>query len=201
MAKEDFKDGAEPIDMSDYPYKAGDKLDNGITVIGVIRGDSEDSFGGYWVRPVEGHRGIKKLYGKPFILACVPFTDREGRNPLMDSDNYPDGVEELEMIGPAGDPYAQRVIYRFEGEQTSHYAIPEEFLKIAKKAKIKAPEPEPKIPHAGEEWTPGDDEFIAENYEMMSDGEMAKVLEVDANSLKRHRIDDLKLKKKPFGGG
>lgn len=201
MAKEDFKDGAQPIDMDDYPYKGGEKLPNGITVLSVIRGDESDTFGGYLVKPVEEVRGTRKLYGKPFVLKVDPFTDRDGRNPLMDPMNIPDEAESLEMLGPVGDPWAQRVTFRLPEERGSHNATPQEFLNIAKSGKLIDIKPESEG-QAGDTngWTEEEDEFIRENYTRMTDKAMAEALDVDVISLKAHRLEDLGLKKSSGGG-
>jgi len=200
VAKEDFKNGAKPIDMSDFPYKTGDKLPGGITILSVIYGTAEDSFKGYWMKPVIEVRGGKKIYGESFILECTPFKDRDGRTPTSDPQYWPDESKSVEMGEIVGDPYAQRVVYRLDGEVGSHAMTPAEFLEFAERMNP-TNKPTTPIPQtdSDQNWTPGDDEFITENYEKMSDAEMAKVLEVDAASLKRHRLDDLKLKKAGFG--
>jgi len=202
MAKEDFKNGKEPIDMSDYPYQTGQTLDNGIKILSVIRGDVNDSFGGYKMQPILDVKGTKKIYGEPYILNQSGHTDREGRNALKDSNNWPPEAIDIdeEMIEAVGDPYAQCVYFRVPNDKHTYRLTPEEFLEYAKNG-AKKPEPQPAAIIEPEEatdgWTDGDNEFIIQNYKTMSDADMAKVLEVDPESLKRHRLDDLKLSKKP----
>jgi hypothetical protein len=195
--KSDFKDGKTPMDMSDFPYHAGDKLPGDITVLSVINGDENDSFGGYLVKPIVDVRGTKRIYGEPYVFECVPFKDRDGRHPVMDDANLPDGVMGIEIEHPVGNPWAQYVTFKTGREKGSRGMIPADFLEFVKglNPEGEIPEPEVKADDA-QTWTAGDDEYITENYNTMSDSEMAKVLEVSPSSLKRHRLDDLKLNKK-----
>lgn len=197
MAKEDFREGKKPIDMDDFPYQSGDKI-GGITVLSVIKGNVDDSFGGYEMRQVLDIKGTKKIYGDNFILPYTTHKDADGKNPVADSSKWPPNAIEVEMVGPVGDPFAQRVYFKRDGEKSSQYMTPEDFLEFAKNGKPKpAGEVSGTPPLEDDGWTAGDDEYITENYKTMTDAEMAEFLEVDAESLKRHRLDDLKLSKKP----
>lgn len=201
MAKEDFKNGAEPMDMDDFPYTVGQKIGN-VTILSIIKGDETDSYGGYLIKPLEEVRGTKRIFGQPFIVKDHPFTDRQGINPIKSPDIWPDGAIGIEVVGPVGEPYAQRVTFRNDGEKTSHNLTPAEFIALVKEQslivvdEILPPTAEPMdgVPNeAG--WTQGDIDFVKDNYKALSDTAMAKTLEKTPDEVKRYRLDVLKLKK------
>lgn len=201
MAKEDFKNGAEPMDMDDFPYTVGQKIGN-VTILSIIKGDETDSFGGNLVKPIEEVRGTKRIYGESFVVKDHPFTNREGINSLKSPDIWPDGAIGIEVVGPVGEPYAQRVTFRNDGEKTSHNLTPAEFIALVKEhAPAVTDETSPTdapstdgVPNE-EGWTQGDIDFVKDNYKALSDTAMAKMLEKTPDEVKRYRLDVLKLKK------
>ena len=116
----------KPIDMSEYPYKQGDKVDNGIVVINVIKGTDKDSFGGYKFRELEGvTKRLKPIWGETIILQKI----EDGAKGHPDTDNH------LKFIGPVGDPQNQWVYYKKPGDKYIYRMRPEEFLTLAKGGK------------------------------------------------------------------
>jgi hypothetical protein len=202
MAKEDFKDGKQPIDMDDYPYQAGDKLSDGTIILAVIKGDINDSFGGYQMRSIVDVKGTKRIYGDDFIIKSTGHTDREGRNALKDEQNWPGNTIDVELVGIVPNPWAQRVIFKLPKKGGTQYMTPEEFLEFAKNGSKPTfpPDPPGEPDKESEIWSAGEDDYIKEHYQTMTDEEMATTLQVDVKSLKEHRLKDLKLKKQPFGG-
>ncbi|MHC4148854.1 MAG: hypothetical protein ACYSR5_05145 [Planctomycetota bacterium] len=117
----------KPIDMKGYPYKPGDKLDNGITVVLVRRGDKDDSFAGYKCKEVVGvDRRQKPIYGETVIVQTLEEV-MKGAEDIGSCQGFA-----LKMIGIVPDPQAQWVFYNVEGEKRQQRARPDEFLKIAK---------------------------------------------------------------------
>ena len=112
-------------DMRNYPFKAGDKLKNGIVVMVVIKGDVNDTFGGYRCRPVLGiDLTTKKMwYGKGDVI-CKTL------DAVTDPKNF-NGGKSLDIVEYLPNPEAARVYYRMPGEFTSSVASPDEFMKLA----------------------------------------------------------------------
>jgi len=112
----------EPIDMKDYPYKSGDKLPCGITVLSIIKGDVNDSFGGHLCKKVMKVEDGQKVYSeKTFTVPHLSFTRTKPTG----------GGKTLELVATLPNPYAQRVYYQLPNGNME-FCRPDEFLKIAK---------------------------------------------------------------------
>lgn len=119
---EDYK----PIDMGGYPYKQGDKLPGGITVILVVKGTDKDTSKGLICREVLGvDRRNNPIYGDTVI--CKDHID------AMDGEKH---ENTLKIIGIEPDPQNQWVYYNVEGEKRQQRARPDEFLELVKAGKV-----------------------------------------------------------------
>jgi hypothetical protein len=118
----------EPIDMSDYPYKSGDKLPCGIEVKSVIKGTDEDSFLGYDYREKiykPGKVGYN-LSDKPYIVNRNTSNAALGDRGRLQSNDYV-------LMGVIGDPQAQGVWAIIPGTQRPQFFRPTQFLELVEK--------------------------------------------------------------------
>lgn len=101
------------------------------------------------------------------------------------------------------DPVTHRnitVTSLIEGSGTSKVGTYEEFLEVVNRDKnVAVADAEPPDPIDVPELSELDDDYIKDNYEKMTDAEMADYFKIEEKVLKDYRLKTLGLKRKPFG--
>lgn len=122
-------DTYKPIDMRDYPYKAGDILPGGITIQHIVRGDDKDSSKGLRCKEVIGlNDDAQPIFGDKIIIVADHIDAMDGKKHRR----------KLLIVGIEPDPDAQYVYFKVEGQKKDNRMRPAEFARMVESNKALA---------------------------------------------------------------